>query len=145
MTMQKTRPFHPARRAERGFSLIEILVVIVLIGGILALVASKVFGNKERAEYRLAQTQLQTLAQKVDNYQLDVGSYPESLDALVTAPANADGWLGPYAKADELKDPWRRPISYVQPGEGDKPYQLTSLGADGKPGGEGVKADIVAP
>jgi general secretion pathway protein G len=129
----------------RGFSLIEMLVVIVLIGGILALVASKVFGNKERAEYKLAQTRLQTLAQKVDNYQLDVGTYPESLDALVTAPANATGWLGPYAQADELKDPWRHPVEYRQPGENDKPYQLTSLGADGKAGGEGVKADIVAP
>jgi general secretion pathway protein G len=129
----------------RGFSLIEMLVVIVLIGGILALVASKVFGNKERAEYKLAQTRLQTLAQKVDNYQLDVGTYPESLDALVTAPANATGWLGPYAQADELNDPWRHPVEYRQPGENDKPYQLTSLGADGKAGGEGVKADIVAP
>ena len=121
----RPRSAHPVR----GFSLIEMLVVIVRIGGILALVASKVFGNKERAEYKLAQTQLQTLAQKIDNYQLDVGAYPDSLDALVSAPANADGWLGPYAKADELKDPWR----------------LTSLGADGKAGGEGVKADIIAP
>ena len=145
MTTQTIRRFHPLRRAESGFSLIEILVVIVLIGGILALVASKVFGNKERAEYKIAKTALQTLAQKVDNYQLDVGSYPESLDALVSAPANVDGWLGPYAKADELKDPWQHPIDYRQPGDGDKPYQLTSLGADGKPGGEGVKADIVAP
>ena len=137
----RPRSAHPVR----GFSLIEMLVVIVLIGGILALVASKVFGNKERAEYKLAQTQLQTLAQKIDNYQLDVGAYPDSLDALVSAPANADGWLGPYAKADELKDPWRHPIEYRQPGENDKPDQLTSLGADGKAGGEGVKADIIAP
>jgi general secretion pathway protein G len=143
MNTQPNRPtpFHPAR----GFSLIEILVVIVLIGGILALVASKVFGNKERAEYKLAETRMQTLVQKIDSYQLDVGAYPETLDALVTAPANASGWLGPYAKADELKDPWQRAIEYRQPGEGDKPYQLTSLGADGKAGGEGVKADIIAP
>lgn len=143
MNMQR-KTFAPHRH-DRGFSLIEILVVIVLIGGILALVASKVFGNKERAEYKLAQTRLQTLAQKIDNYQLDVGAYPDSLDALVTQPASVDGWLGPYAKADELKDPWQHAIDYRQPGDGDKPYQLTSLGADGKAGGEGVKADIVAP
>lgn len=131
------------RRNERGFSLIEILIVIALIGLILAVVVNRVFGNKERAEYKVAQTQLQSLAQKVDNYYLDVGSYPESLDALVSAPTNADGWLGPYAKADELKDPWKHAIQYRQPGEDDKPFQLISYGTDGKEGGEGVKSDII--
>lgn len=140
--MSKQRP-PSRRRAARGFSLIEILIVIALIGLILAVVVNRVFGNKERAEYKVAQTQLQSLAQKVDNYYLDVGSYPETLDALVSAPQDASGWLGPYAKADELKDPWKHPIQYRQPGEGDKPFELVSYGTDRKEGGEGVKADIV--
>jgi len=143
--MNKRMKRVPVRAGARGFSLVEMIVVIFLIGGILALVSSKIFGTKERAEYKLAQTQMQTLTQKIDSFQQDVGSYPDSLDQLVTAPANSGGWLGPYAKAEELKDPWHNAIDYRRPGNDGKPYQLTSLGADGKPGGEGVNADLTAP
>jgi general secretion pathway protein G len=126
-------------------SLLELVVVIVLIGGILAVVGSRIMGSKERAEYKLAGTQLQTLVGKIDAYQADVGEYPESLDQLASAPANASGWLGPYAKVGEFKDPWHNPIEYRRPGENDAPFQLISLGADGKSGGEGVDADMIAP
>ena len=132
------------RRAS-GFTLIEVIVVIVLIGGILAVVGGKIITNKKRAEANLAKTSLQSLAAQVDQFQTDVGTYPESLEQLVTSPSGASGWLGPYAKKTDLSDPWHNVIQYRRPGDDDAPYTLTSLGADGKPGGEGVDKDISAP
>jgi general secretion pathway protein G len=133
------------RSRALGFTLLELMVVIVLVGTLLAVLGSKIIGNKQRGEYKIAQTQLSTLSQKVESYQSDVGSLPDSLDQLVTAPTNATGWLGPYAKAGELKDPWQHQIDYRRPGDNNQPYQLISYGVDGKPGGEGVDKDIVAP
>ena len=133
------------RRRARGFTLIELIIVITLIAAVLAVVAGKVISNKKRAEASLAKTQLSSLAAQIDQYQTDVGTYPESLQQLVTAPGNADGWLGPYAKATDFNDPWHNAIEYHRPGEDDAPYKLLSLGADGKPGGEGVDKDVVAP
>jgi general secretion pathway protein G len=133
------------RRAQRGFTLIEMIVVIVLIAAVLAVVGGKIISNKKRAEANLAKTQLSSLAAQVDQYQSDVGAYPDSLEQLTKAPSNADGWLGPYAKAADFKDPWHNPIEYHRPGENEAPYKLVSLGADGKPGGDGVDKDIVAP
>jgi len=140
-------PFPPPRAARhaRGFTLIEIVVVIALIATIMTIVAGRIMGNQKRAEYKLAQTQLQTLSGKIEQYQADVGRLPETLDNLVHAPANANGWLGPYSRDEELQDPWHHPIEYRRPGDEGRQYQLTSLGADGKTGGEGVDKDMVAP
>ena len=135
----------PGPRRSRGMTLLEVTIVIVLIGAILAVVGGKIITNKKRAEANLARTQLSSLSAQVDQYQADMGSYPDSLDQLVTAPGNGDGWLGPYAKATDFNDPWHRPIEYRRPGDNDAPFQLLSLGADGKPGGDGVDKDIVAP
>ena len=134
-----------APRAARGFTLIEMIAVIALIAAIAAMVGGKIIGNQKRAQANLARTQLQTLSTLVDQYHGDTGRYPETLQQLVSAPSDADGWLGPYAKATELKDPWQREIEYSANADGDAPFQLRSLGADGKPGGEGVDKDIVAP
>jgi general secretion pathway protein G len=133
------------RKASRGFTLLEIVIVIALIGLILGLVANKIMGSQKRAEYRIAEASLTTLAGKIDQYESDVGELPDSLDALVTAPTGADGWLGPYAKKAELTDPWHQRIEYRKPGDNDAPYQLVSLGADKKAGGDGVDKDIVKP
>ena len=133
-----TNPRLPTRAA--GFSLIEIMIVIVLIGGILALVASKVMGSKDQANFKLADMQLTTLAGKVDQFRSDTGQLPESLDQLATSPG-IPGWLGPYAKAAELKDPWGHDIQYRAPGE-TGPFDLSSLGKDGKAGGDSYDADI---
>ena len=143
-TLMSRRNFASPRRM-RGMSLIELVVVIVLIGGVLAVVGAKVVGNKERAEWKLAETHLSTIAGKIEAYESDVGSLPDSLDALVNAPSNEPDWLGPYAKAEELKDPWHKPIQYNAPGRDDAPFELVSFGADGKEGGEGVDKDIVKP
>ena len=137
----QTTPRFPTRAA--GFSLIEIMIVIVLIGGILALVASKVMGSKDQANFKLADMQLTTLAGKIDQFRSDTGRLPESLDQLATSPG-IPGWLGPYAKAEELRDPWGTAIDYRRPGT-NGPFELVSLGADAAPGGESVDADIRKP
>ena len=141
MRMTRRFPRPPRRTAQAGFSLIEIILVVVLIGGIVAFAASRILGGGDRARYNLAKSQVQTLAEKVQQYQSDTGTLPPSLDALVTAPGDAAGWLGPYAKPAELKDPWGHAFVYRAPGEGQA-FDLVSLGADGQPGGSSVDADI---
>ena len=131
------------RRRAAGFTLLEIVIVIALIGLILGVVATRIMGSQARAEYKLAETKLEAIAGKVDQYEADVGALPDSLDQLVTS--DAPGWLGPYAKAEDLKDPWRKPLTLRVPGENGAPFQVVSLGADGAPGGEGVDRDIVKP
>lgn len=135
----------PARRRIRGMTLIELVIVIVLIGTVLAVVGGKIVGNKTRAEARLAVTQLNSLAAQIDQYQADTGTYPDALEQLLKDPGNVDGWLGPYAKDTDFKDPWHNAIEYRRPGEDEAPFNLVSLGADGKAGGEGVDKDVVAP
>ena len=127
--------------SQRGMSLIEIIIVIVLIGAVLTFVGSRVLGGADRAKANLAKSQVQTLAGKVEQYQMDTGSLPTSLADLVTQPGGASGWLGPYAKEAELKDPWGNAIEYRSPGEGG-PFDLVILGKDGKVGGTSIDADI---
>ncbi len=127
--------------SQRGFSLIEIILVVVLIGGIVAFAATRILGGGDRAKANLAKAQVQTMAEKVQQFEMDTGSLPNSLDELATAPGSATGWLGPYAKTAELKDPWNHPFEYTVPGDG-QPFDLISLGKDGKPGGTSVDADI---
>ena len=132
----------PARRIS-GLSLIEMMIVIVLIGLVLTLVTSRLMGGQDRANVRLTETQLTTLAGKVDQYRMDVGRLPDSLEQLVTSPGETS-WLGPYAKSEELRDPWGNPIEYRRPGQSG-PFELVSLGADGQAGGESVNQDIRRP
>ena len=129
------------KAAQGGFSLIEIIVVVVLIGGIVAFAASRILGGGDRAKVRLAESQVQTIAEKVQQYQMDTGELPPNLQALVAQSGNAPGWLGPYAKDAELLDPWKKPLQYQVPGESGA-FDVLSLGADGQPGGESVDADI---
>ena len=129
-------------RSVRGFTLIEIMIVIVLIGLLATIVGSRILGGSDRAKFKLAQTQVDTMASKVEQYQQDVGSLPTNLEALVKAPGNSTGWLGPYAKEQELKDPWGHPLEYHVPGASGAGYDVISLGKDGKPGGDSVDADV---
>ena len=131
----------PSAARQRGMSLIEIIIVIVLIGAVLAFVGSRVLGGKDRGDYNIAKAQVQTMAGKIESFQMDTGRLPTSLEELVTQPSDVNGWLGPYAKSAELKDPWGHPLEYRAPGE-TGPFDLVSLGKDGKPGGTSVDGDI---
>ena len=141
MRISRSLTRSPAVAAQAGFSLIEIILVVVLIGGIVAFAASRILGGGDRAKVNLTKAQVQTLAEKIQQFEGDTGALPGSLGDLVKAPDSAAGWLGPYAKDAEMKDPWNHPYLYAVPGEG-KPFDLVSLGADGKAGGDSVNADI---
>lgn len=131
----------PRTRRSAGFTLMEILIVVAIIAIIGGIVANRIFGGADRAKWNLAKSQVQTVAQKIENYELDNGSVPQQLDDLVSQPSGANSWLGPYARAAELKDPWGRAFEYRAPGESGK-FDLISLGADGKPGGDSWNRDI---
>ena len=129
------------RTAQGGFSLIEILIVVALIATIAGVVANQVFGGQDRAKVKIAQSQLASLAGKVEQFEMDTGSLPNSLNDLVTQSGSTKGWLGPYSKESELKDPWNTAIEMRVPGD-NAPFALISMGADRKSGGSGVDADI---
>lgn len=135
-----------ARAAARhsGFTLIEILVVITIIGLILGFAATRIFGQGDEAKARLVKSQIAELGGKLDLYKLDVGKYPtgsEGLKALVSNPGNVSNWSGPYAREEQIKDAWNNDFIYASPGQ-KGPYDIKSLGADGKDGGEGPNRDI---
>lgn len=131
-------------RLHRGFTLLELLVVMVIIGLLAAYVGPRYFSQIGKSEVKTARAQIAALEKALDQYRLDVGSYPsteQSLTALVTRPANLPRWDGPYLSKSVPLDPWGRPYVYKAPGEhGD--FDLSSLGRDGRPGGEGTDVDI---
>jgi general secretion pathway protein G len=131
----------PRPSAQAGFSLIEIIIVTVLIGGIVAFAASKILGGGDKARYNLAKAQVQTMAEKIQSYQMDTGSLPGTLEDLVRQPGSINGWLGPYAKEADLKDPWGTPFEYRVPGD-RQAFDLTSFGADRQAGGDSVNGDL---
>ena len=129
-------------KRQRGFTLLEIIIVFVLIAGLLAVVVPKIAGQSEAAQAREAKIRLQTLVGNIELYKLEVGRYPASLQDLAKQPAGADKWNGPYAKDADLKDSWGHDYTYSVPGTNGRAYDLTSLGSDGQPGGEGAAKDI---
>jgi len=128
-------------RRQRGFTLLEIVIVFVLIGALLAFVVPKIYTQMGQAKSREAKIRIQSLVGDIELYKLEVGKYPDNLQALVTQPAGVDKWNGPYAKPDDLKDAWGNDYRYTVPGT-NRPYDLVSLGADGKEGGEGEDRDV---
>jgi general secretion pathway protein G len=128
----------------RGFTLLELLVVMVIIGLLAAYVGPKYFSQVGRSEVRMAQTQIDALEKSLHQYRLDVGNYPsteQGLVALVTAPNNEPRWQGPYLSKSAPPDPWGKPYVYKYPGERSE-FDLFSFGKDGQPGGEDEAADI---
>lgn len=132
---------HRRRRRERGFTILEIVIVFILLAGIMAFVGPKLFEQMGRAKSQEARIRLQNLVGQIEMYKLETGRLPESLQALVRQPAGLDRWNGPYAKEEDLKDAWGNEYRYTVPGQG-KAYDLVSLGADGRDGGEGENRDI---
>jgi general secretion pathway protein G len=131
-------------RRSTGFTLLELLVVVLILGLLAGFVAPRYFGQVGKSEMNVAKAQLDALAKALDQYRLDTGHYPSlelGLDALVKRPANEPKWNGPYLGRAVPLDPWGKPYLYRIPGEkGD--FDLMSYGKDGQPGGSGENADI---
>jgi len=128
-----------------GFTLLELLVVIVIIGLLAAYVGPKYFSQLGKSEVTVARAQIEAFEKSLDTYRLDVGRYPtteEGLNALMSAPPTAAGkWNGPYLKKGVPADPWGHAYQYRAPGTKGE-YEIVSLGKDGQPGGAGEAADI---
>jgi general secretion pathway protein G len=134
------KPFIPRR--QRGFTILEIVIVFILLAGIMAFVGPKIFEQMGRAKSNEAKIRIQQLAGQIEMYKLEVGRYPDSLQSLVKQPSGTESrWNGPYAKDPDLKDAWGNDYRYTVPGQG-KAFDLISLGADGKDGGDGENRDV---
>jgi general secretion pathway protein G len=151
-TLARKRPFRRAswrarRRSERGYTLIEILVVISIIGLIMALVGPRVLNYLTESKVKTARIQIQSFASALDLFYLDAGRYPtsaEGLAVLVRPTAGITAWNGPYLKGGVVpNDPWGKPYVYRSPGEHGA-YDVVSFGSDGQEGGTGTAADITS-
>ena len=134
----------PKRPLARGFTLLELLVVVAIIGLLAAYVGPRYFSQVGKSEQSVARSQIEAFSRALGVYRLDVGAFPstqQGLEALRTAPEGANGWKGPYLDRAVPNDPWGRPYQYRSPGSnGD--FSIESLGKDGQPGGTGDAADV---
>lgn len=141
---------HPGNLAKRhqGFTMIELLVVLVILGLLAGLVGPKFFGKAENAKVKTTQTQLKMLKSALQTYKLDMGEFPstqEGLLALSAAPSSAkakQNWQGPYLDGKLPNDGWGAPFQYRREPHEQEDVTIMSFGADGKPGGEGLDADL---
>jgi general secretion pathway protein G len=128
-----------------GFTLLELLVVMVIIGLLAGFVAPRYFAQVGRSQVKVGRAQIDALDKALDQFRLDVGRYPtseEGLQALVQQPNGEPNWTGPYLKKGVPPDPWGRPYVYQQPGTHGGDFDLQSYGKDGRPGGTGEDADL---
>jgi general secretion pathway protein G len=146
--MKPVTPRNPGRRS--GFTLLELVVVVIVLGLLVGLVAPQILGRVGDAQLTAAKTQMELFGTALDSYRLDNGSYPTSeqgLNALRTRPVSgppAVNWRGPYLRKDVPLDPWGRAFLYRSPGERNPGgYDVSTLGRDGKAGGTGEDADLV--
>jgi general secretion pathway protein G len=135
---------------QRGFTLLEMLVVMVIIGLLAGLIGPRIFGKVDTSKVQTAQVQIKMIESALQIMRLDIGEIPATeaaLKWLSTPPedSNLAGlWKGPYMDSQIPMDPWNNPYKIVAPGPNGKPYAIVSYGADGKPGGEGLNADIMS-
>jgi len=144
-TIHDPRPtIHAFRRRAAGFTLLELLVVVAIIGLLVGYVAPRYFSQIGKSEVQVARAQLDAVEKALDQYRLDTRRYPtgeQGLTALVTRPATEPNWAGPYLKRAVPNDPWGHPYVYRTPGQKGE-FDLISYGRDGKAGGAGEDADI---
>lgn len=141
-SLEHPAPIRHPRRA--GFTLLELLVVIVIIGLLAGMVAPRYFDQIGKSNTKIARAQIVSLEKALDQYRLDIGHYPtteEGLDSLYVKPNNEEKWQGPYLKKAVPADPWGRAYIYKSPGDHGE-LDLSTLGADGQPGGTGENADV---
>ena len=141
-----SRVFETKRRAygQSGFTLMELLVVLAILGLLMSLVGPRVLSQLGGAKTKTAAIQIKDLEQSLEMYKLDVGKFPsnsEGLAALVAKPAGTTGWNGPYLKSDVPLDPWKREYLYKYPGDHSE-LDIYSYGQNGTPGGEGEDSDV---
>lgn len=135
------------RKKMRGFTLLELLVVIVIIGLLAAFVAPKYFGQIGRSKTQVTKAQIESFEKGLDQYRIDVGRYPttdQGLVALFVQPPNVANWNGPYLKKGIPQDPWTHDYVYKSPGTDGRDYDIVSYGANGTQGGTKEDADIVS-
>ena len=128
-------------RKNTGFTMIELLIVIVILGLLASLVAPKFFAQLGTAERGVASAQMNAFETALDTYRLDLGNYPEKLEQLRSGEQSR--WDGPYLPKAIPMDPWGNPYIYTTPGENGAPYKIQSYAADGKQGGVDNNEDIV--
>ncbi len=135
------------KAAQRGMTLIELLVVLVILGLIGSIAGPKIMNYFGEAKSKTAKIQIEQFGQTLDLFKINVGRYPttaEGLGALVQAPSGASSWAGPYLRTKNVpKDPWGNEYKYTSPGQ-HGPYDILSLGADGREGGEGENKDLTS-
>ena len=131
-------------RLRRGFTLLELLVVMVIIGLLAAYVGPKYFSQVGKSEVKTARAQIVGFEKALQQYRLDVGTLPsteQGLQALIAKPSSVNKWDGPYLEKALPADPWGNAYIYVAPGEHGE-FDISSTGRDGRPGGDGLDADI---
>jgi general secretion pathway protein G len=132
------------KKKDKGFTLIEIIIVVIIMSLIATLIVPRLFKKVEKSKKQITKTQIVMVENAVKMFKLDTGRYPtsaEGLEALMKKPGNINNWDGPYLEKGLPKDPWGREYLYTYPGK-NYLFEITSLGADGQPGGEGENADI---
>lgn len=143
--MKRMNPIQPRLRASGGFSLIEVMVVIVIIGLMAGLVGPRIFKRADEAKVKTTKAQINHLKTSLGLFRLDTGRFPtteQGLEALRKKPTGIENWNGPYIEEELPMDAWNRPFDYKCPGADGRDFDLMSNGADGKAGGEGIDADI---
>ena len=139
--MDFRRRYKKQNSDQRGFTLVELLLVLVILALIAGLVLPGIIGKAESAKAKASSSQISRISMSVESFYLDTGNTPSSLEELVNQPSGVTGWNGPYIKNSLLNDPWGQPYKYKVPGEhGD--FDIVSFGADRQQGGEGNNADI---
>ena len=142
--IMKQRQFN---RVKRGFTLIEMLVVILILSILAALIVPKLVGKADDAKLAAAKSDISTLSSALEQYRLDNANYPSTDDGLMALrvrPSDANNWKGPYLEKDIPNDPWGNQYVYQQPGPSGEDFLISSYGADGAPGGDGNNADITS-